>query len=89
MLELPELLPSNDPSIALAAREALLRMTSDDSRRVSAAEDAIKRADGADAAVLEARDLVGSDEHERVQQEAYADEAEDDGDPPHHRFLRL
>ncbi len=34
--ELAELLASNDPSIALAAREALLRMTSDDSRRVSA-----------------------------------------------------
>jgi uncharacterized caspase-like protein len=49
--ELAELLSSNDPSIALAAREPLLRLTSDDSRRVSAraqtvleaAEDAIKR----------------------------------------------
>jgi uncharacterized caspase-like protein len=49
--ELAALLSSNDPSIAMAAREALLRITSDDSRRVStraqtvleAAEDATKQ----------------------------------------------
>ena len=46
--ELAELLSSNDPSIALAAREALVRITSDDSRRVSArAQTALEAAEDA------------------------------------------
>jgi hypothetical protein len=51
--ELAELLSSSDPSIALAAREALLQVTSDDSRRVSArAQTALEAAE--DAAKQEA-----------------------------------
>ena len=46
--ELGELLAVSDPSVALAARETLLRMTSDDSRRVAArAQAALEAAEDA------------------------------------------
>jgi uncharacterized caspase-like protein len=49
--ELAELLTVRDPSVALAARETLLRMTSDDSRRVAArAQTALEAAENAENA---------------------------------------
>jgi uncharacterized caspase-like protein len=52
--ELGELLAASDPSVALAARETLLRMTSDDSRRVAArAQAALEAAEDAERVARE------------------------------------
>lgn len=64
--ELAELLTVRDRSVALAARETLLRMTSDDSRRVAArAQTALEAAEDADKAE-EAEDADKAQEAERV-----------------------
>jgi hypothetical protein len=53
--ELAELLSSRDPGVVLAARQALLQMTGDDSRRVSAhAEAALAEAEGGERDRVEA-----------------------------------
>jgi uncharacterized caspase-like protein len=67
--ELGELLAVSDPSVVLAARETLLRMTSDDSRRVAA------RAQAALEAAEDAQDAQDADNAENAERVATAAEA--------------